>query len=70
MIDVAVWQILQVVILARECGLRLELDNIKVQNLVPQPLQVRHLLASERSLLPHHLVSYDYVISLILKAMH
>lgn len=50
MIDVVVWQILQVVILARECGLRLELDDIKVQNLVPQPLQVRHLYASERNL--------------------
>ena len=49
-IDVVVWQILQVVILARECGLRLELDDIKVQNLVPQPLQVRHLFASERNL--------------------
>lgn len=34
------WLSFQVVILARECGLQLELDDIKVQSLVPKPLQV------------------------------
>lgn len=29
----------KVVILARECGLQLELDDVKVQSLVPEPLQ-------------------------------
>lgn len=29
----------KVIILARECGLKLELDDIPVQNLVPEPLQ-------------------------------
>lgn len=33
----------QVIILARECGLQLELNDIKVKSLVPEPLQVLHL---------------------------
>lgn len=33
----------QVIILARECGLQLELSDIKVKSLVPEPLQVLHL---------------------------
>lgn len=30
----------QVIILARECGLKLELSDISVKNLVPEPLRV------------------------------
>lgn len=33
--------VLQVIILARESGLKLELSDIPVENLVPEPLRVR-----------------------------
>lgn len=33
--------LLQVIILARESGLRLELSDIQVDSLVPEPLKVR-----------------------------
>lgn len=33
---------LQVIILARESGLKLELSDLPVHSLVPEPLRVRH----------------------------
>lgn len=54
------------IILARESGLKLELSDIPVQNLVPEPLRVRTNFVNHREIYRVHKYTFDMDIPMIL----